>query len=331
MSLRYLTPILLSGVSIFFIGCQRSSELVYVDISLIRDNDIVAEGKAMASATSSFGAFQGLIRKRNATASGRQQTEDRREQALRLIQNQRETTLRELETTYLKEAMVDFGQFKKSIQSELSNQVSEFSNQIVETISEWTKQHAEDRSIMVVRMALIRGYPEQRTIPNKEIVLKYSVYEKELENEWKQLHSKLATIDDSFESKVQAYLKDNFRLSSELRDRVATLIRNELERIEVLAKKQAKDRLASTDRISIPKLLDSSAGVLPEIAGRVIVIPGMSVSLNSLVPIARINPTREVILKKLNIWLSLYGYKLASTKTNATDRTQEFKTWLKNN
>lgn len=273
----------------------------------------------------------GALPTKEASNRGREQTTLRRSEALALMQKEREQIRQSLEAAYRAEFLLDISEHLSLLKTDLNRQLDEAADAALETISSWIYEHALDRSDNVVRMALIRGYPTQRRIANKEDILRRSAYETQLEAEWNHLRDDLTEKDTSFTTKLNDFLSDHLRLGNELRARLLRSIEAEIKRAEDMAKEKSRERLSNTSRLDIPSLLDASAGRLPPLLAKGSTVPearaefspnqGTSINMNN----------ESEVFAKLNIWLSLQGYKLARSPKGVTDRTAEFTNWLKNN
>lgn len=328
---KYSTQILLSLLAVFAIGCQRQTQVVWVNwrLAVSSSESNVAQFSPPLGGTLS--PSSDALPTKPASNRGKGETTQRRADALSLMQKEREQIRNSLEIAYRSEYLLNVTDYMHQLRTELQAQLRDAADGALETISSWVYKHAMNRSDNVVRMALIRGYPVQRRISDKENVLRRSIYESQLETEWNRLRDELTEIDNAFATKLNDYLSDNLRLGTELQSRLTQSIEAELKRADEVARKKSEERLSQTSRLAIPILLDSSAGQLPPLPAQVSTIPGAKADFYSVKDSFTPRGNEAEVFQKLNIWLSLQGYKLSRSPKGVSDFTAEFMNWLKNN
>ncbi|HWP30721.1 MAG TPA: hypothetical protein VNK96_03205 [Fimbriimonadales bacterium] len=256
-------------------------------------------------------------------------TEARRKSALELMESERMRIVRDLETAYLDRFMMEVEATKNKLLDQLHTEATQRIEALIEEVSQWIRNEAQEVGEIKLRLALIEGYPKPR--PRNPEVLRKSAVERMWAEEAANLKRRLNALDESFSTKLQARLeKENIFWASEI-TRIEELVKKTRLEAQTAAKALAQQRIEETGRLQLPVLLDEAElqrESHPEIH---VELQGLSVKPRWRETPLTPPPIDKILKTKLDIWLSVHGYKLAKSPEDGEDRTLEFIAWLNQN
>lgn len=262
-----------------------------------------------------------------ASARGREQTEQRRRIAIALMAAEMEKLRASLEAAYFRELEADVEATARQLTSDLAADARERADAVVAESLRYIRATAPRRGRLVARLSLIVGFPDpgptQRPLPEGA-----SGVERELAESADRLRAGIAQMDAGFEQWINALLEAERVLSETGREDLAARIEEAYRRAATEAAREAAERMERTGRLELPSLLDTSAGRLAAQPERRIEVPVAEARLRPAQELEPWTPRKEVVETQLRIWLRIQGYKLARGPEGAPDKTAEFVSWL---
>lgn len=326
MSLKSWIPTTLS--LLILCGCAREPIEVWVDVSRVPGEMTGAKQPLLLDKGGiEIGSASQSLPSQEPSKVGRDQTVLRRNQAVELMRTEREEMRKSLEESFLRIAKRKAAVEIAKMMDDVRNIVRDRSDETIAALSKKILDNAEKRAPLVIRLALIRGYPTARRMGGDELLRSKVLRDWKVEGD--KLAADLAVVDGELDADLGQRLADEQRISTEQRGRLKDLAGLIQMQAAHDASQLVEEKLNSANRAELPALLDASGG---DFAGRPaqssnveaasVSVPGRHSGMNA----PAIPDQAEA---KLNIWLQVRGYKLASGSTGVPDKTAEFLNWLK--
>lgn len=256
-------------------------------------------------------------------------TEARRKSALELMESERVHVARDLEAAYLDRFMTEVEATKNQLLNQLHTEAAQRIEALIEEVSQWIRNEAAEVGEIKLRLALIEGYPNPR--PRSPEVLRKSVVEKMWAEEADDLKRRLEALDKSFSTKLQARLEqENSFWGSEI-TRIEALVKKTRLEAQTAARALAQQRIEETGRLQLPVLLDEAELQKESHSEIHVELQSLSVKPRWRETSVTQPPVDKILKTKLDIWLSVHGYKLANSPGKGEDKTLEFIAWLNQN
>ena len=273
------------------------------------------------------GANMESVEALEASARGREHTEQRRQTAVALMAAEMEKLRASLEAAYLRELEADVEATARQLTSDQAAEARERANAIVTESLRYIMATAPHRGRLVARLSLIVGFPDpgprQGPLPEGA-----SGVERELAEHADRLRADIVQMDAGFEGWIKALLEEERALSETGREYLAVRIEEAYRRAAAEAARESAERMERTGRLELPSLLDTSAGRLAAQPERRVEVPVAEARLHTAQDPQPWTPRKEVVETQLRIWLRIQGYKLAGGPGGAPDKTAEFVAWL---
>jgi hypothetical protein len=232
----------------------------------------------------------------------------------------------ELVNAYTRELAVEASALVKQRRDALDRRLRDAFDRTMQLVSNLVARSAPDRARLIVRVALISGWPDARKRSDEEV--RRSAVLQQWEREAEDLRARIAAHDQEVDQELNTLLAADAAMTSAERSQIAREVRDILDRVEGEAKRLAAERIADTNRAALPDLvgrIEERPAVHP---GKRIDIPAASARMGSAtVPDLAALP--EDVSAYLDIYIRVHGYKLARTPLGAEDKTSEFIAWLK--
>ena len=329
---RRWTPTTLSLLAILAAGCRPpAQEFVWVDLSAaagvmaaeaaIDWPETSTSSVAVPSTTMTLQGVPSSVVNRAIVAS-------RRAEALQLLQSQLIDTQRKLEEAY----RLQLGSAARLLAADLRESLRERSNEAseasIEAISLILNNSAAIRGPMVVRLALLAGWPDDGRSDFVRFAAQKGPVEESWDAEAERLRREIKENDDLVTEKIEAVLAQFQGILATERASNEARIQEEIRKADEQAARIARERFAETARMTLPRLLRDDADFIAGREATTLTVPGVQgESLRGERPGPFPIPY-EVLRSRLDIWLRIRGYKLAAGPQDVMDRTGEFIAWI---
>ncbi len=104
-------------------------------------------------------------------------------------------------------------------------------------------------------------------------------------------------------------------------------IQEETARADAEAAELARQRFAQTAQLTLPRLLSEKSESIGGHGTTTVVIPGASSESETAEEPTPLPVPYDVLQSRLELWLTIRGYKLAAGPGRAPDKTGEFIAW----
>jgi hypothetical protein len=323
---RLWIPITLSALSLF--GCGQREPIVWVDLDRVESafthggtpREIPFGQEDIAPASIHLEPIQPSNR-------GRENVGERRAEAMSLLQSESATIIAELQAAYEKEIGASAKSAAQSLLESFAKRTEERFTAVETTISDLIISSSAQRGRAAARLALLCGWPDSGKLVVPKIAVTSRV-EEQMDAEARRLRQDIAEMDAACDSRISAILLAAKAISE---GDAANLQRRTTEilagvRSRAMAKAEARAR--ETGRLEIPKLLRVDAGALRGQSDFTIELPGIKGAVIKRPIEQPMGVTRGLLNARLNIWLSLHGYKLSPGPKGAADKTGDFIAWI---
>ncbi len=321
-------PIALSTLAICS-GCAKREPVVWVDLSRV-PSDVELPGffsrvpsKDYRTGPQSFG-IPGVA----PSMRGKESAEGRREGALALMEREFLELQNELEENYRRVVLVEAEAEVNSIRRSLSGAIRARADAAMEQISQVVRDRTPNRARMIVRAALLVGWPTVRGYSEEE--LSRSRLLREWSSEGRELHAKIREDEAETDRRIEAILAQVRELNLGEGVRIESEVRAILSRADSRAAEMVRDRLRETNRAALPPLLDSNRLSLEPQPPEELHVEAVDASMAESQTFIRDEQRNGVLAAKLDIFLRVRGYKLAAGPHFGPDKTAEFTSWLRN-
>lgn len=311
-----------------FAGCAKREQTVWVDVrQATRYTTALRLTYPAIAAVSAETPAQALSMPAIAPPTrGRVQAEARREEALQLMRQQSEEILSALEDAYLRELTSKARAEGLRLTAEIAARIRFRADVVAEQISSLISVNAPERGRVIVRLALLAGWPDTGGLHFVPIA-HTSVVEEQWKKEADDLRKRLFAMNTKLESELDALLTAERKLTDTERAQLARQIAESLKNAEAEAITRARRRISATGREKPPSLLLQSLPLKGE-AARFASVPGTRAAVSPPPSPPNLPLPVDTVQARLNIWLRLRGYKLASGPARSVpDKTGEFIAW----
>lgn len=311
------------------VGCQRPSEIVWVDLSRVA---FAREPRPVLGhvpgSEFSLPPGQATIAGIEPSMRGRETVEERRLASRALMEHQFATLQSELEENYLRVVLADARAEIAAIRRSQSGDMRSRADTAMEEISHLVQSNAASRAQMIFRAALIVGWPKIRGYSERE--LSRSKLLRDWDAEGRALHARISENERMLDETMVRILRSVDQLNEQQAAAIEAEVRAILRRADQRAAQMTRERLEETKRADLPPLLESDYIAAQPQTSRVASLPGVQARMGaSEAPPFQEGPVIPAHLEeKLDIFLRVHGYKLGGS--TSTDKTAEFIAWLKN-
>lgn len=252
----------------------------------------------------------------------------RRADALTLLQEQLKDTQAKLEEAYRVQLRAAARSLAADLRESLRERADEASEASIAAISAILENSAEVRGPKVVRLALLVGWPDDGRSNFVRFASQRGPVEESWDAEAERLRAELEEHDAWVSRQIEAILSqfqgiiDTERATNEAR------IQEEIRRADEQAARLARERFAETAQLTLPRLLGTGRDVIAGREATTLTLPG---AVGEEVRSERPGPMPipyDALRSRLDIWLRIRGYKLASSPEGVSDRTGEFIAWI---
>jgi hypothetical protein len=252
----------------------------------------------------------------------------RRADALTLLQEQLRDTQTKLEEAYRVQLRAAARSLAADLRESLRERADEASEASIAAISGILENSAEVRGPKVVRLALLVGWPDDGRSNFVRFASQRGPVEESWDAEAERLRAELEEHDAWVSRQIEAILSqfqgiiDTERATNEAR------IQEEIRRADEQAARLARERFAETAQLTLPRLLGTGRDVIAGREATTLTLPG---AVGEEVRSERPGPMPvpyDALRSRLDIWLRIRGYKLASSPEGVSDRTGEFIAWI---
>lgn len=318
-----ISAIVLSG------ACTRQMEVVWVDLDRVALEREVRTGFVIAPAGEfSLPVGRATIPGIEPSMRGREAAEDRRSVSRELMAKQFEKLQLELEENYRRVALSDARAEIAALRRAFSSDVRSRTDAAMEEISLLVQSNAPVRARMIVRAALLVGWPRIRGYSERE--LSRSSLLRDWDREGRELHARIAENEKQLDDVIARILRSVNDLNEQQAASIEAEVRSILRRADRLAARMTTERLEETKRADLPPLLESDYVASEPQAALSATLPGVQARMHaSNFRMGGAGPTTlaAFLNEKLHIFLGVHGYKLGGP--TSTDKTAEFLVWLK--
>ena len=328
---RQWIPITLSFLAVLP-GCKEAvQEAVWVDLSAAAQvmraeseidwPEVSTRSLAVASSVVSLPGLSSTLVDRSVVRA-------RRAEAREVLQSQLRETQAKLEEAYRVQLQATVRALESDLRAALRESSTEQSERSIEAISEILRSSAEVRGPIIVRLGLLTGWPDD----GRSDFIRFAAQKGPVEEAWDaeaaRLRAELEQHDALVTRQVQAVLA-SFDAMLEA-ERGSNLQRIELARREAdtQAAQMARERFAETAKLTLPQLLEEDSTVLPGLPATTLTIPGSTEAVVRVSAPGQFPIPDDVLKSRLEIWLGVRGYRLASGPGTARDLTGEFIAWI---
>jgi hypothetical protein len=264
----------------------------------------------------------------SASAVDRAVVEARRADAAQLLQEQLRDTQAKLEEAYRVQLRAAARLLAADLRESLRERADAASEASIAAIAAIVENSAEVRGPKVVRLALLAGWPDDGRSDFVRFAAQRGPVEESWDAEAERLRKELEEHDASVSRQIEAILSQFQALIDTERATNEARVAEEIRRADEQAARLARERFSETARLTLPRLLGATNDVLPGREETVLRLPGAQ---GETVASSRPLPfpiAYEALRSRLDIWLSIRGYKLASSPDGVSDRTGEFIAWI---
>jgi hypothetical protein len=258
---------------------------------------------------------------------GQSEIVDRRLEAIRLMDREFASLIRDLEENFRRIILIDAEAEVAALRRTLSGSIRERADAAMEEISELIRRDAPERARMIVRAALFVGWPKIRGYSEDE--LRRSWLLREWDAEGRRLHTLIAERELELAAHIEDVLARTNSLNAEEAASLEQEVKEILQRADSRARALAEDRIRQTNREKLPELLEGNGLERHRQPSESVAVDGISIQLRRGDSVEK-NNWEPLLEQKLDIFLRVRGYKLASGPAHAPDKTAEFIAWLKN-
>jgi hypothetical protein len=252
----------------------------------------------------------------------------RRSDALDLLQEQLKDTQVKLEEAYRVQLRAAARSLAAELRESLRERADEASEASIAAISTILVNSAEVRGPKVVRLALLVGWPDDGRSNFVRFASQRGPVEESWDAEADRLRAELKEHDALISRQIETILSqfqgiiDTERATNEAR------IQEEIRKADEQAARLARERFAETARMTLPRLLGTGRDAIAGREATTLTVPGAAgEDIRSEQPGPMPVP-HDALRSRLDIWLSIRGYKLASSPEGVSDRTGEFIAWI---
>lgn len=327
MRLSRWIPITLSALALTA-GCTKPRTAVWIDLSRVTEDlgpTVLANtsaGQTIVVAPYSIG-----IDAVEPSPRGSSAIIDRRSEAIRLMDREFADLIRDLEENFRRIILMDAESEVAALRRSLSGSIRERADAAMEEISVLIRRDAPERARMIVRAALYVGWPKIRGYSEDE--LRRSWLLREWDAEGRRLHTLIAERELELSTQIESVLARSNSLNAEEAASLEQQVKEILQRADSRAKALVEDRIRQTNREKLPELLEGNGLERTRQPSESVPVGGTAIQLSRGDSIEKSNWV-SLLEQKLDIFLRVRGYKLASGPAHAPDKTAEFIAWLKN-
>jgi hypothetical protein len=264
----------------------------------------------------------------SASAVDRAVVEARRADAAQLLQEQLRDTQAKLEEAYRVQLRAAARLLAADLRESLRERSDAASEASIAAIAAIVENSAEVRGPKVVRLALLAGWPDDGRSDFVRFAAQRGPVEESWDAEADRLRKELEEHDAFVSRQIEAILSQFQALIDTERATNEARVAQEIRRADEQAARLARERFSETARLTLPRLLGATKDVLPGREETVLRLPraqGETVASSRPLPFPI---AYEALRSRLDIWLSIRGYKLASSPDGVSDRTGEFIAWI---
>ncbi len=328
--LRLWTQITLNAILLLLFGCTTPKPVVWVDenavLQYLTARDDIAES-AIPSEFISKPEGNAILEGKHDYVSVRTTTEERKKDAVFLIEQETKKIQQELQSVYLRRFLAEAEASEKRLIDELAFTSRERTTEFIESISDYIKREALDYGMLKVRLSLLDGGGAIPKRPSPEM-LRRSTVERARVEESKRIREKISALDAKFEEYLAVRIAQ-FHTASELESQRMKLLMQDLRDTAYRnAERAVETHIRETGRTEVFTLLEPAEEI-------VIPIESKEIKWGGLTFYTGIDTGEETRQKEspnistlLNIWVSVKGYKLSASPKGAENKTKEFINWL---
>ncbi|MEO7454525.1 MAG: hypothetical protein ABIV13_07160 [Fimbriimonadales bacterium] len=324
-------PITLS-LSLIAAGCRGpSQEAVWVDLSAAAQ--VLAAESAIDWPNLSADAVSAPatnVRLPGVPSSvvDREVVAARRADALELLQDQLRDTQVKLQEAYRVQLRAAARLLAADLRESLREKADSASEASIAAIASILERSADYRGPRVVRLALLAGWPDDGRSDFVRFAAQRGPVEESWDAEADRLRTELQEHDAQITRQVEAILSQFQGLLETERATNEARIQQEITKADEQAARLARERFSETAKLTLPRLLGTGTDVIAGRGETTLAIPGAK---GEAVPDAKPTPfpiPYDALRSRLDIWLSIRGYKLATRPDGVADRTGEFIAWI---
>jgi len=313
-------------------GCRGPEpEYVWVDLSVaarmvsaesaIDWPDISADAVSVPATTMTLPGVPASVVDRAVVAA-------RRADALALLQEQLRDTQSKLEEAYRVQLRAAARLLAADLRESLRERADSASEASIAAISAILERSAETRGPKVVRLALLAGWPDDGRNNFVRFAARPGPVEESWDAEADRLRAELKEHDDWVTRQIEAILSQFQGMIETERATNEARVQEEIRRADEQAARLARERFAETARMTLPRLLGTGNDVIAGREATVLRMPGAEGEAIKAEPPGPFPPSYEALRSRLDIWLRIRGYKLASGPEDVSDLTGEFIAWI---
>lgn len=252
----------------------------------------------------------------------------RRADALALLQAQLRDTQAKLEEAYRVQLRASARLLAADLRESLREHASEASEASIAAISRILEASAETRGPKVVRLALLAGWPDDGRSDFVRFAAQRGPVEESWDAEAERLRTELEEHDAWISRQIEAILSQFQGMLETERATNEARIQEEIRRADEQAARQARERFSETAKLTLPRLLDTGRDVIAGREETVLNIPGAQGETVRADAPGPFPIPYDALRSRLDIWLRIRGYKLATGPEGVSDRTGEFIAWI---
>ncbi len=282
--------------------------------------DPVAAPAGTASTTATLPGLTSSMIDRSVVAN-------RRADARELLAAQLRDTRDKLEAAYQVQLRARARVLAADLRESLRERATEGSEASIAAISSILESSAAVRGPIIVRLGLLVGWPDDGRSDFVRFASRKGPVEEEWDAEIVRLRSELEEHDLWVSKRIEAVLSQFDQMLAAERASNQQRIQEETARADAEAAELARQRFAQTAQLTLPRLLSEKSELITGQGETTVVIPAApGVSSNVAEPPPLPVPY-DVLRSRLELWLRIRGYKLATGPGRAPDKTGEFIAW----
>lgn len=328
--LRLWTQIILSTTLLLTFGCTTPKPVVWVDENVVLQYLAARDDIAESAIPSEFilkPEGNAILEGKHDYVSVRTTTEERKKDAVFLIEQETKKVQQELQSVYLRRFLAEAEASEKRLIDELSFISRERTAEFIESISDYIKKEALDYGTLKVRLSLLDGGGPIPKRPSPEM-LRRSAVERARVEESKEIREKLSALDAGFEEYLAVRMAQ-FHTASELEfQRMKLLIQDLRDTAHRNAERSVETHIRETGRTDVFTLLEPTEEIVFPIESKEIKWGGLTFYTGIDIGEEARQKESPNISTLLNIWASVKGYKLSASPKGAENKTKEFINWL---
>lgn len=271
-------------------------------------------------ATETLPGFPGNVIDRSIVAN-------RRSEAQKLLEDQLKDAQQALEAAYRVQLRARARALAADLRESLREIATEKSEASIAAISEIIQSSAETRGPIIARLGLLVGWPDDGRSDFVRFAAQKGPVEESWDAEAASLRKRLEEHDLWVAKRIDAVLAQFDAMLETEREANRQRILEETKKADAEAAELARKRFAQTAQLTIPKLLSDRLEATPGQGSTTVAVPGTLLSAKALPEPSAVSPPMAALRSRLELWLRIRGYKLASGPGSAPDRTGEFIAW----